>query len=160
MEEKKKDYKEFFTSYTNDKKAPYANPSFLTCHNGSLYVGSFEKNKAGELCEFRITQNGLCYVNSIAIPDKIQGAVFINDNKLILSKSYGRKNASELYCYNVTSSGLMQKKNVTLPPMSEEIEIIDGYLYILYESSAKKYRNGCPNVQEKIWAVNMNQLSF
>ena len=99
-------------------------------------------------------------MNSIAIPNKIQGAVFIDNNKLILSKSYGKNNPSELYFYNVTSSGLVQKKNVTLPPMSEEIEIIDGYLYILYESSAKKYRTGCPNVQEMIWAVNMSSATF
>ena len=43
--------------------------------------------------------------------------------------------------------------------MSEELVIQGDNLYILFESSAKRYRKDCKNVQETVWAVNLSEIT-
>lgn len=96
----------------------------------------------------------------ISIPDRTQGAI-ASGSHIILSRSYGRRNPGSLEIYSnplkenphksvETSTGqkaplwFLDSKNlirtIELPPMSENICIHDGYLYILFESGARKFR--------------------
>lgn len=95
---------------------------------------------------------------ALCIPDKTQG-IAISKNQIYVSISYGISRSNLLVYKNVFSSpaqtytyiggkkiplyvlmnGALEQK-LTLPSMSEEIEVFDNKLFVLFESAAKKYR--------------------
>lgn len=95
-------------------------------------------------------------VKAISTGSQVQGMAISNDS-IILSSSYSLPN-SKIYCYNnvlnETSSQtfdysgeiiplyvLVQPEHtLTAPSMSEEIEIVDGRIYILFENACAKYK--------------------
>lgn len=161
-----KEFEIYSTKYmidNNQSEPKYANPSFLEYEDGYLYIGTFAENNIGYLRKFKVnSKEKLEFVEELKIPNKIQGAVFTDNGELILSQSYGRKNNSKLYVYTGSGKNLSTYtlkhiiKNV--PPMTEELMILDDYLYILYESSAAKYITGCTNVQDTVWAVKVEDI--
>lgn len=160
----KKDFQIYKTAYENgDGEQVYATPSFLEFENGELYIGTFHKDNVGHLRKFKVCdENNLELLEEMQIPNKIQGAVFTENGELILSQSYGRNNNSRLYVYegeaNDLSSYRLRHIVKEIPPMSEELMLRRDCLYILFESSAKRYRKKCKNVQEDIWAVSIEEI--
>ncbi len=94
-------------------------------------------------------------VSAYSLPDHVQGMYF-TDEKIYLSTSYGasfshiweydvsRVNESEITVlgtktklYELDSSSLSYDYKIA--PMSEEIEIVDGRLYVMCESASNKY---------------------
>ena len=128
-----------------DKEYPVKYQSFITYYDKKIWVGSFAKEGNGKLIsyEFNKSTNKLEQVGEeISIPAKTQGVDFVAKNKLLISTSYGRKNKSNLYLYKKSGSSLKQEKKWEMPPMSEDIDINGGRVYIVFESAANLYRNG------------------
>ena len=94
---------------------------------------------------------------ALSTPDKVQGMA-ITSNRIILSTSYGLTK-SHIYFYNKVTSGISEYftdtrgkiplyvlkesdliKDLKIPAMSEEIEIINNRLFIMNESSTRKYK--------------------
>lgn len=115
---------------------------------------------------------------ALSIPDKTQDAQF-TDEYIILSRSYGRRSSSVIEVYKnplteaphrivqthqgsdiplwfLDGSNLVHA--ITLPPMTENIEIIDNRLVILFESGAKKYRRFGRAPQDRFMILNLNEL--
>lgn len=73
----------------------------------------------------------------------MQGVTFDDSGNVYLSTSYGRNQSSYLYCYDsVTALATLLKhprKKVEMPPASEELDVRDNTLYILFESAGEKY---------------------
>ncbi len=97
----------------------------------------------------------------ISMMDKVQGMTCVpEENKIVLSLSYGRKNISVLYAYDDPRSTephrTVNLNGVDVPlwfldskvhrdfystiPMAEGIANVKGKVYILFESGANKYR--------------------
>lgn len=102
--------------------------------------------------EFGIAPTPVC---AYSMPDQVQG-IYFTDEKIYLSTSYGvafshileydvsRVNESkikvlgaETTLYELDSSSLSYDYKIA--PMSEEIEIVDGRLYVMCESASNKY---------------------
>lgn len=124
----------------------------------SHHIGN---NKA--ICfRFRINSNNKYGVDpkpnmALSIPKKVQGMAITND-KIILSTSYALTK-SHIYFYKNITNGTSEHfddkrgrmplyilkdsdlvKDLKIPAMSEEIDIIDNRLFIMNESSTKKYK--------------------
>ncbi|WP_251035829.1 hypothetical protein [Paenibacillus sp. ISL-20] len=74
-------------------------------------------------------------------PDRIQGAL-VTKSRVVYSQSCGRNNASKLLIYPRGAKGKAAATPLTMPPMSENIAMRGNDLYVLFESGARKYRNG------------------
>lgn len=124
------------------------------------------------LVGFKVEENGLKPVEVYSTPDKIQGAAFSGDC-LYLSSSYAVA-FSKLYQYKLedikaVGTGIVQgtevphyildrdslKKTGKISPMSEEIEIVDGKMYIMSESASNKYIFGKLLGAWKVYATDM-----
>lgn len=152
--------------------------SFCTYHDGYLFTGAFyraesyetpeyhhvttpagDENpaliwvyKADDNAEFGIDPNP---VAAISVRDQVQGLVFTDDGKIVLSTSWGL-NTSELCLYAPDSQRVGEVKNVPLyyldsanlveivkaPPMTEEMVYRNGRVYVLTESACTKYLFG------------------
>ncbi len=121
--------------------------SFVTYHNGILWVGVFNEKSQGELNGYKIDVLSLEKVASVKIPAKANGAVFCDisgETCLAIGSSYGRKNLSKAYLYSVDSYGkdkmtLAEKVVYTLPPTVQNFAYFNGNIYHIYESAATCY---------------------
>ncbi len=94
----------------------------------------------------------------ISTGEKVQGLAFIDDENLVLSTSYGLSSSRLIFHklnldyktergYNVGAAyvplyyldSTTETKTVKAPPMSEEMIVKDGYLYVMNESACNKY---------------------
>ncbi len=122
--------------------------SFVTYHNGILWVGVFDEKSEGEINGFAIRGIfSLEKVVSVKIPAKANGAAFYDyedETCLVVGSSYGRKNLSKAYIYTVGSYGkddmfIVEKDVYTLPPTVQNFAFYDGRVYHIYESAATCY---------------------
>lgn len=98
---------------------------------------------------------GATPVAAFSVTDQIQGLEVLDDGKIVLSSSYGLA-SSYLYLYEVDdrigtlTAGDLQVPlyyldsanlvaQVEAPPMSEELVVVDGSVYIMTESASTKY---------------------
>ncbi len=127
--------------------------SYLTIYEDILFVGSFSKEKKGLVKRYKIVKDGtaisLEYVDTFAVPPKIQGITFHKEGKdtyMLLSSSYGRKNSSFISIYEYTPdekdySKVKKYKSFLLPPLLEQITVHSENLYIIFEANARKFEN-------------------
>lgn len=174
-----------------------AETSYLSMSNGLLWTGNFYNkdyskvpgkylsmmygyeisgtDSASEFASLKAIAEKPTYV--VAAPDsvdQIQGVVYRN-GQIILSRSYGRKNASYLTIYSCTldksstvdnPTVLSDKiKEVKSLPMSEGITLAGtNMLYNLFESGAAYYREGKDgkgkgsNPTDQVWKVDVRKL--
>ena len=177
-----------------------AETSYLSMSNGLLWTGNFYNNynkdyskvpgkylsmmygyeisgtdSASEFASLKAIAEKPTYV--VAAPDsvdQIQGVAYRN-GQIILSRSYGRKNASYLTIYSCTldksstvdnPTVLSDKiKEVKSLPMSEGITLAGtNMLYNLFESGAAYYREGKDgkakgsNPTDQVWKVDVRKL--
>ena len=149
--------------WTGEFYDPEKYPTKETHH---LTTGSGEENPAF-LCGYRIDESTETGVASdvpekiLSVRDKLQGIVFDDTGKAALSTSYGFSN-SHIYVYenvltDAADTSVMIDGNeipvwfldedalirdVEMMPMSEDLEILDGRLYIQGESCCLKYYFG------------------
>ncbi|MCJ8012069.1 hypothetical protein MUG84_09970 [Paenibacillus sp. KQZ6P-2] len=116
--------------------------SYATVADGDLYVGKFDEKNSSYLYRYDLNSSENPSASPIATyktPAKVQG-VAVTGSNLIFSASYGRNNPGYLYIYTKAASPKL-KKTMKIPNMSEDLAIINGNLYINFESGAKYYSN-------------------
>ena len=112
--------------------------------------------------------NELEALNKYRIPSKVQGVTFDSNGKVYLSTSYGRNCSSYLKIYssliNLSSEPGKPEKEIEMPPGSEEIDIRDETVYVLFETAGEKYLEGtdgkgfCVSPLDKILAIDISDF--
>lgn len=121
-------------------------PSCIACYNGKLYVATETNFFNSRMVAYQFDGETLKQKAEYTIPNKVQGVAFDEDGTVYLSTSYGRTKSSYLKVYD--SLKAMDEKpakphvKVEMPPCSEEVEIADGNIYVLFESAGNKYFEG------------------
>ena len=154
-------------------------PSYKTLDSHKTTSSSGEKF-GGIALEFALNGNlkfGIATrpIRAFALPDKVQG-VYFTDNDIYLSTSLGLK-SSYVYKHDVakleTGSNIdvlgvsLELKMLTskslvstykTPPMSEEIAIVDGKLYVMSEFACNKYVLGKFTSAKWCYATDLSNL--
>ena len=123
-------------------------PSCITYYGGRLWIATHTLvvNSKMYAYYFDHSSEELVALSSYKIPAKVQGVAFDSSGGVHLSSSYGRNKSS--YLYNYTSiTALATSPNhpalkVEMPPCSEEIDIYDDNIYVMFESAGEKYLEG------------------
>lgn len=134
--------------------------SYLTYHNNTLYVGSFNLGKNGIVKKYNLNKNRLNYIGEFIVPNKVQGLTFYKD-KMIISSSYGRRKNSYLLVFNYDENKkeyLKPNKKYKFPPMLEQIMEINNDLYLLFESSSNKYKSTCKYVVNELPIIDIDKI--
>ena len=131
--------------------------SYMTYADGHLLVGYFDKEEQGHMGIFALDENGFPIQKSdsqdsylpqqvVDTPEQVQG-VGITDRQVIFSQSYGNKDSKVLYFENPGLDQLPHfeedqqvQQELVVPPYLQQIVAEDQSLYLLFESSAFKYR--------------------
>jgi len=133
-------------------------PSCVTFHKGKLFVATQSPFFDSEMVSYTFNGKKLTRQDIYRIPKNVQGVTFNDEDKVYLSTSLGRKKSSYLRIYNSLSS--MNKNtsntllNVEMPPCSEELDIYDEKLYIVFESAGAKYFEGTDGHGASISPIN------
>jgi hypothetical protein len=117
---------------------PVPASAYLTVHDGRLYVGSFDEKDPGTVYSVPLGADGQPSgppVFEATAPPRAQGLA-VTDDGLVFSTSWGRENHSELI--SISHSG--EVKHLTAPNMSEGLVIVNGQVYVVYESGASAYQ--------------------
>ena len=121
-------------------------PSCIAYHDGKLWVATHTRLFYSRVYSYRITPDGLKQAGNWRIPEKVQGIAFDEDGKIYISASYGRRKSSYLKVYksltHLDNNPGKPMMKVEMPPCSEELELVDGEIYILFESAGEKYLEG------------------
>ena len=123
-------------------------PSCITYYEGRLFVATHKVHSKSEVVAYYFDKlsDSLCPLSSYSIPEKVQGMAFDNEGAVYLSTSYGRNASSYLKKYESFADMATQPEqpsvSVELPPCSEEIEVIEDIIYLLFESGGEKYFYG------------------
>ena len=133
-----------------------------TYNNGILWIADFYlypiykvPNNKPLLLGYNVIDN-IDYNNynySIILPKMVQG-ITIKDNNIIISQSYTYLVNSKIriYKYDINNTNEYKLdsnnliKTITIPPMAEGIFYKDNKVYVLFESSAKKYTGAYPRI--------------
>ena len=121
--------------------------SYMTYHNGSIFIGSFNEDENGRVVEYRVNEDGTLgeAINEFEVPPQAQGiAFYTKDGKtyMAVSCSYGRDNNSSLTIYEYKDGNTtVVREYKELPPMLEQVSFNeDGSLVVVFENNADKYR--------------------
>ena len=117
---------------------PVPASAYLTVHGGRLYVGSFDEEDPGSVYSVPLGADGQPSgppVFEATAPPRSQGLA-VTDDGYVFSTSWGRENPSELI--SISHSG--EVKHLTAPNMSEGLVIVNGQVYVVYESGASAYQ--------------------
>ena len=105
-----------------------------------------------------------------SIPDRVQGACF-SENHVFLSQSHGflpaeilayslddlRQSGSKEVLGKVVPLYILTEENAAkktkIPPMSEEMVIVDGKIYIVFEAASNRYQIGKLLGLDRIWST-------
>lgn len=112
--------------------------AYLTVHDGRLYVGSFDDKDPGSVYSMPLGADGEPSGPPVlegTAPPRSQGLA-VTDDGFVFSTSWGRENPSELI--SISHSG--EVKHLTAPNMSEGLVIVNGQVYVVYESGATAYQ--------------------
>lgn len=112
----------------------------------------------------------------LSIPDKVQGMSVTDDNEVVFSTSYGRRNNSKLHIFepftnwdtntvNVFDSDVTlyvaKRKNrvirFKMPTLMEGIDYHDGKLYVVFESGAETYSDA-KEINKKVWEMDIDSI--
>lgn len=121
-------------------------PSCIAYYDGLLWVATHTRILNSKAVAYQVEEDGLRPVKSCRIPDKVQGIAFDEEGAVYVSTSYGRKQSSYLKVYAsieaMDDRPSRPRVKVEMPPCSEELEVSDGSIYILFESAGEKYLEG------------------
>ena len=146
-------------------------PSCITYYGGRLWIATHTSLMKSQMKAYyyKSSENKLEVLSSFQIPAKVQGVAFDSDGKVYLSTSYGRDQSSYLYQYDSVAAMSARPKYpsrmVEMPPCSEELDVKDDMLYVLFESAGEKYLEGTDGKGtslspiDKILMIPLNQFS-
>ena len=154
--------------------------SFMTYHDGALFVGFFTQDKASVIEKYLINADGTlyekidqnlkrtvgvidpvaCAVSMQVISGKVQGMAFYN-NKILLTRSWGIL-PSEVQIFNYSRYGILSSseayKTVRFPERLEQIYQDGNDIYALFESAAFSYRLSSINRIDRVLKLNGAKL--
>ena len=145
-------------------------PSCITYYGGRLWIATHNLllNSQVVAYYYNESENKLHALSSYAIPPQVQGIAFDQDGRVYLSTSYGRTKSSYLKVYDSTvvmsNTPDRPSLNIEMPPNSEEIDIVEDRLYVLFESAGEKYylgtdgkgRSSCP--LDKVLSIDLHSM--
>ena len=146
-------------------------PSCITYYGGRLWIATHTPLIQSEMKAYfyKSMENKLEVLSSFQIPAKVQGVAFDPKGRVYLSTSLGRNKSSYLYQYESVAEMSAHPKhpsrNVEMPPGSEELDVRDDMLYVLFESAGEKYLEGTDgkgkslSPLDKILMIPLNQFS-
>lgn len=146
-------------------------PSCIIYYGGRLWIATHTLLVDSQMTAYfyKSAENKLEALSSFQIPPKVQGVAFDSQGKVYLSTSYGRDKSSYLYQYDSVAEMSAHPKypthTVELPPCSEELDIKDDVLYVLFESAGEKYLEGTDGKGtslspiDKILMISLDQFS-
>lgn len=123
-------------------------PSCITFYGGRLWIASYNDVFESKIkaYNYNVKEDRLEALSEYNIPARVQGVAFDDDGEVYLSTSLGRKNSSYLKIYDsiveMSSRPNEPQKTVELLPGSEEIDILDNSLYVVFESAGQRYLEG------------------
>lgn len=123
-------------------------PSCITYYGGRLWIATHTRLMESQMYAYyyKSIENKLNPLSSFKIPAKVQGVAFDPSGGVYLSTSYGRSSSSYLYQYNsvgeMSAHPKYPAKTIELPPCSEELDVREDMLYVLFESAGEKYLEG------------------
>lgn len=131
--------------------------SYMTYHENALFVGYFDKEEQGHVGYYQLDENGFPMKNEgqgnerrpsavFDTAEQVQGMTFLGDY-VVFSQSYGNKDSKLLYFANSGiekwtdfEEGEQVEESLVTPPYMQQIVAEGDALYLLFESSATKYR--------------------
>lgn len=123
-------------------------PSCITYHNGRIWIATHHKWRTSSMVAYYYNKgkDELVPLSTYTIPTQVQGVAFSETGEIYLSSSYGRRNSSYIRKYDSVIA-MTTKVNepsvvIEMPPGSEEIDIYNDGLYVIFESAAEKYYEG------------------
>lgn len=123
-------------------------PSCITCYGSRIWVAthSIFLNSRMLVYHYNSATETLESLSEYKIPSKVQGVAFDGSGRVYLSSSYGRAQSSYIYRYSsviaLASRPGRPELAIEMPPCSEEIDVYDGTLYVIFESAGEKYLEG------------------
>lgn len=123
-------------------------PSCITYYGGRLWIATHNILIKSKMVAYYYDQKDdkLTALSTYTIPARVQGVTFDESGKVYLSTSYGRDISSYIKCYKslISLSSRPNKPDITIemPPGSEELDAVDGNLYVIFESAGEKYLEG------------------
>ena len=145
-------------------------PSCITYYGGRLWIATHTLfvNSKIYAYYFDHSSDKLIALSGYKIPSKVQGVAFDSSGGVYLSSSYGRNKSSYLYNYtsitSLATSPNHPELKVEMPPCSEEIDIYNDTIYVMFESAGEKYLEGTDGKGtslspiEKILMIPIDQL--
>lgn len=143
-------------------------PSCISYYNGKLYVATETAFFNSQMISYEFNGKKLVQKNTYRIPNKVQGVAFDETGNVYLSTSYGRTKSSYLKMYDslvaLDEKPTKPTVKVEMPPCSEEVEINDGSIYVLFESAGNKYFEGTDgngtsiSPIDKILTINLGSI--
>lgn len=154
--------------------------SFMTYHDGALFVGFFTQDDASIIEKYLINADGTlyektdqnlkrtvgvidpvaCAVSMQVISGKVQGMAFYN-NKILLTRSWGIL-PSEVQVFNYSRYGILSTseayKKIKFPERLEQIYQDGNDIYALFESAAYSYRMTSLNRIDRVLKLNGSEL--
>lgn len=156
--------------------------SFMTYHDGALFVGFFTQDDASIIEKYLINADGTlyekadmnlkrtvgvtdpvaCAVSMQVISGKVQGMAFYN-NKILLTRSYGIM-PSEVQVFNYSRYGILSTseayKTIRFPERLEQIYQNGNDIYALFESAAYSYQMSSVNRIDRVIKLNGSRLVY
>ena len=123
-------------------------PSCIAWYGGRLWIATHTLyiNSRMTAYYFDRQKDELQALSRYKIPSKVQGIAFDEEGFVYLSTSYGRNMSSYIKIYSsiidLASHPNSSAYTIELPPGSEEIDISEGILYVIFESAGEKYLEG------------------
>ncbi|MDR0884133.1 MAG: hypothetical protein LBN05_05985 [Oscillospiraceae bacterium] len=147
--------------------------SFCSYALDALWVGDYRTDGTATLTAYALTQEGedvpvLTQRFRCKLPNYVQGAVPTRDERgdmLYLSRSSGRAGSVaelRICTLSVDTNTYAWQRSLALPPMSEDLAVQDGVLYINFESAATGYStiagNKCLYPTDRVCAIELRAL--
>ena len=152
--------------------------SFLTVHDGYLYVGYYAGTEEGTLVAYEILPEGglnrpdqgdlnlpmevsmVIPAESGILPSCVQGIAFYGD-LMIASQSYGLA-PSKLIVLPVSRKMEYPEEKIlqeyVMPERMEQICIDGDQLYVIFESGAYAYRSSSFHIMDRALKINMKKV--
>lgn len=135
-------------------------PSCITYYGGRLWVATHSLLFEAEMTTYHLdsVEDKLEKLSSYSIPSKVQGIAFDELGAVYLSTSYGRKASSYLKKYSsivsLTTNPNKPEIQIEMPPCSEELDIREGNVYVLFESAGEKYYEGTDGLGKSLSPID------
>ena len=135
-------------------------PSCITYYGGRLWVATHSLVFESKMVAYHMNSSTdeLEKLSEYKIPSKVQGIAFDESGAVYLSTSYGRKASSYLKKYasvvSLATSPNKPEVQIEMPPCSEEVDIRDENIYVLFESAGEKYYEGTDGLGKSVSPID------